>query len=335
MKKNIVRLCLFLSLVGSQCFLTARCAEDGADNLCSVLAIKDICVKNVKARCADLTSVSAVSACIGNAQVNELCAETACVQALMAQETQAGHVCTFSADIAELCSDMIQANTLIATFVAAESLCVQNLEQCTPYKVYLSLSDTLSYTLGDSIDFDTIVDDPNNDVLLAPTRYVVPKTGYYMVTFGIGVQTFDGPKPITGTPVIRLEVVSNGKSVLKAFETFLTFGTATELQNNLISGIVQLQANDEITARMLLAFIDPNVGATTYAGTAELSALSANGQPFTETFLILHYLSSDCNGGNCPQVSKPCQGCTVECPPCSFQCTQCFLTEDCQAPCQC
>jgi hypothetical protein len=250
----------------------------------------DLCARRIRTN----------SLCTDDLQMNNLCANNVQVQ---------DNFCATRADIDEIWTSTLNTN----------HVCVDgNVEHCTNFKAYLSLTTSVEYVLGTTINFNIIVDDPNGDVLVGPTRYVAPRTGYYIATLGVGVLDLTTTVVIAGVPVARSEIRVNDDRILKGFSPWLAFNS--EFQNSVISGIVRLEAGDEVTASYRIFYLDPNSGVAILPGTVGLEAVGEQGQTFTETFLAIHYLSSDCPV-ECPPSPVQCPPCTtISCPPCQTVC---------------
>lgn len=298
------------------------CSEINTDSLCArAIAANCIKVKQLQAT----SSIRAPKACFTQLKADQLqVGNNTFFDRLCANEASITHLCATRADIGQQCSDHICADLIETTSLSTHHICANNVEHCTPYKAWLSFANNTMYNLGDEIDFDTIVDDPNGNVALGPTRYIAPKSGYYVATLGIGALSLTSTSVIAGIPVTRPEIVVNGLRILKAFEAFLSF--ATQFQNNVVSGIIHLNAGDEVTARYRIFAVDTNIGAVApVPGEVLLEGPGAQGQQFNETFLRIHYLSSDC-------AELQCQPCVAPCQPCSFTCTPVDIC-CCEEPC--
>jgi hypothetical protein len=280
------------------------------------LKVKKLCAKFAKICKADIEKLRAKKACVQwldakhvdaeEVRTNKLCAKSAEIEDL-----KSNHVAARDMDACNVCADQVSANYV----------CVNgNVEHCTKYKAHIALSTQATYTLNTPIPFDLIVDDPNGNVSLVPfPRYIAPKTGYYEVTLGVGLSAIHpGFGPIPGIPVVRPEVVVNGLHYLKNVSAFLSFGGP--FQNTVLSGTVRLNAGDEVYAHFGVLYVDPFTGVQHYQAEVELEAANGNGVPFTETFMTIHYKSSDCPVAcPCPQTSL-CEFPEVTCPTIDVDC---------------
>lgn len=300
---------------------------DDEDCCISSLKLNKLCAKKFKSKKATIAKLCAKRAGIKHLQTekhktNELCAK----------HIRAEHVHANKIDTRDLCLDNVHANVgtfpeLCTNHISSNGICVNgNVEHCTQYKAWMAMDVDTPYSLGNDINFDTIVDDPNSNVALGPTRYIAPKTGYYIVTLGVGLKALiqnGGSGVIAGIPVSRPEVVVNSLRTLKAFEAFLNFGSP--FQNNTLTGLIHLNAGDDVRARYRIFYLDASTGVQPYGGNVILEGVGDQGQHFSETYFMIHYLSSDC---------------PVECPPCpqiecDIQNVECLLIEIdcCEKPC--
>lgn len=297
------------------------------DDDCSSLSLSKLCVKKLKVnKHAVIKKADFAKLCAKRAKIKHLHTEKHKTNELCAKHIRAEHIHANKIDTRDLCLNNIHANfgtfpQLCTDHISSNGICVNgNVEHCTQYKAYLSFSNATLYTLGADMDWDTIVDDPNGNVALGPTRYIVPKTGYYSVTFETGLKDLQGPAVIPGIPVVRLEIVVNGLLSLKGNTTFLSFG---ELQHSVISGVIRLNAGDDVRTRLRLFYLDPMTGAQPFLGTVVLDAVDLGvSQPNTETFFTIHYLSSDCPVECPPCTQIPCDIQEVSCPTIEIDCHQ-------------
>lgn len=295
---------------------TQRYWDDCFDCHSQRLKVKKLCAKFAKICKADIEKLRVKKACAQwldakhvdaeEMRTNKLCAKSAEIEDL-----KANHVAAREVDACNICTDQVSANYV----------CVNgNVEHCTKYKAHIALSTQTTYTFGDAIPFDIIVDDPNGNVSLAPfPRYIAPVSGYYEVTLGVGLSRINpGNGPISGIPTLRPEVLVNGLHYLKNVSAFLSFGGP--FQNTVLSGIIRLNAGDEVYAHMDLFVQDPFTGVVRYTGTAELEAIDPMAPPFTETFMTIHYKSSYCPV-TCPcPLPSLCEIPEVNCPTVDVDC---------------
>jgi hypothetical protein len=338
------------------CGLTSLCARQiksqsiqtdriKTTTLCAVdVSLTNVCIDKTIINDAQIRRLNNETLCTNQLSANNVCANTLTANTLCTPALQADDLCvTNGISTDNLCANQAQIDELWIDYIAASTLAVNGaVEHCTPYKAHLSISTTTNYILGNEIDWDTIVDDPNGDVLAGPTRYVVPKTGYYVMTLGVGAKSLfsNGGGVIAGIPVTRPEIVVNGIRTIKAMEAFLSFGDG--FQNNVVTGVFRLNSGDEVTCRYRIFYIDASVGITPYNGIVELEAIGAQGQQFSETYFTIHYLSSDCpvdqepNPVSCsPCLPVTCPPCNTVCPPVNITCPVCPDSELVCCDCQC
>jgi hypothetical protein len=279
------------------------------------LKVKKLCAKFAKICKADIEKL----------RVKKECAKWLDAKHIDAEEIRTNSLCAKDASAEHLGANHIAVRDLDACNVCAQQIsthdvCVNgNVEHCTAYKAHVSFSQPYLYTLGADIDFDTIVDDPNGNVLTGPTRYIVPKTGYYIVTLGVGIQSeIMGGPAIAGIPVTRPEITVNGLRIIKGYESFLSFGGP--FQNNVLTGVFKFNAGDDVRARFRIFYLDPMTGLQEYPGQIVFEAVGAQGQMFSETYMVVHYLSSECPVAcPCPQASL-CDIPEITCPHIEVDC---------------
>lgn len=175
-----------------------------------------------------------------------------------------------------------------------------------------------TYTLGDIIDWNTILDDPNGNISFIPnSHYTAPYSGYYAIMLQLDQDDIQGNDPILGTPVANLEILVNGVLFRQTFVPFLAFHNE---QKATVSGLLSLTAGDQITSRYKVLVMQDGVGLADYVGTVNIlgTGTEENGSVFK-----IHLLSIDCPN------TTPCTPCTTGesgtngCPPCPELCTPC------------
>lgn len=345
-KLNATDFCATTANVDSLCTTSARsdflCSTDAyARNLFAQDAtLNTACVSHLTSSTLDLNNL-----CSQVVQARELFAETADLNTLCALQINTQELLAQRAQLNELCAQVVQLSQLCVDNLQATTICAASIEHCTPFKAFVQNSSDQPYTLGDIIEFDTIVDDPNNDIILSPfTTYTAPRSGYYTVNLNIVTADLDGPTVISGIPVSQPEVLVNGvRAVLSRF-SFLSF---SNLQYSAITGLMRLNAGDVVSSRFKVIVQDPNTGEAEYPGTVTLK------DGVNATSFLIHYLSSDCPvecfqcPGNlpcepviidCAPVTVSCnpivcEPFTINCAPCAFPCVPC--TPCVQPPCVC
>lgn len=259
MKTKIIN--IFLTIFSISCAAEVIRLED-----CSKVHVREVMTQKIKAACVETNRLNGTVGCLAQLKTRELFNEKAYIETMAAE--------------------MITSSTLFAQRIAAQTII-----HTTPYRAYLSLSKPTQYVLGRPIVWDVVVDDPHADVVLspAPMHYGAPEDGYYVVTAGTGLRAFTGPFPLTGVPVLKLAVIVNGEAALKSLAPYLS---ASEVQNNVVTGIVALKKGDAVTASLQAFYLDPRAGVLPYPGIVTLEAIGETGQLYTDSFLIIHYLSS-------------------------------------------
>jgi hypothetical protein len=267
-----------------------------------------ICTKRIKARelCSRRSTLDHVSS-------RAIFTELLCTNTITAY-----NVCATTGTIENLCTNNISVDQLCTTSLSSTNVCVNgNIEHCTAFKALVGFAALLTtYTLGDLISFDTIVDDPDSDITSNPTQYLVPISGYYIVTLQAMISDISGTNIIAGIPVSVPTIFVNGVKRLDSHTAFLSF---SNIQNSTVSGLLRLQAGDVITTAYDIIVLDPINGLSNYVGTANLI-----GTPnISDSYFSIHYLSSDCPVPCTPCTVQVCEPCTPHCPtftPCHFDC---------------
>jgi hypothetical protein len=339
------------------CGLSSLCAERiksqsvqtdriKTTTLCAVdVSLINACIDKTIINDAQISRLNNETICANAVAANNICANTLTANTLCTPAIQADDLCvTDGVSTDNICVNQAQIDGLWTDYIAASTIAINGtLEHCTPYKAHLSLSTTTVYHLGDEINWDVILDDPNGDVIAGPTRYVVPKTGYYLMTLGVTANQLEDDNSndvIAGIPVVRPEIVVNDIRTVKAMKTFLSFGS--EFQSSVLSGVFPLQAGDEVTCRYRVFHIDALLGITPFDGIVDLQGFGSQGQPDSNTYFIIHYLSSFCpvdqqpNPVECqPCLPVTCPPCNTVCPPVNIVCPVCPESELVCCACQC
>ena len=282
--------------------------------------------------------------CCGSLSIKELCAESVkahhgTFKELCAKEIKAKKICTDSIytdtlRVKDICDDTLTVNTkanirdLCATTIIASDLYVTGSTRfggaiCQPYKATVTYSINTTYTLGDHIDFDTILDDPNGNVTLAPFTYTAPVSGYYMAMLQVDARDFAGAIPVLGAPVINTIIDVNGLPFRQTYTPFLSFHNGSR---STVSVLMNLNAGDVVACRYLMYVMDDINGFIPYVGTTliEGSAVEADKSVFK-----IHLLSADCGGFPvtpcefipCGATPTPCVPCLPKpCVPCCCPC---------------
>ncbi len=204
--------------------------------------------------------------CDRNLKVHSLCAkcvkaDEVCAHCLKAGQLEAGSIKADSECVSgdlqasQLHADQGFFNKLCAKEGTINKLCVDQLTVSnpavlsTPYRATVNYSVDTSYTLGTFLNFDNIVDDPNNNISLLPnTSYTAPKSGYYMMSFKVNIDSLltSTGDPILGVPVANPVIYVNGLLVREAYSPFLSFFNT---QKVIVDSLITLQAGDVVTMK--------------------------------------------------------------------------------------
>src|SRR5437016_8284391 len=169
-----------------QCFSRTK---DCGDDCCAKLSLAKICARRIRAECLDISSqINAANICSAVVNTDSLCATNACIGTL-----RANSICSSS------------------------PLITNQIEQCGIFRATAAYSVDTVYTLGDPLNFDLILDDPNSNVetVFPDTTYTAPRSGYYIVTIQVNqdVLSLISPAVILGTPIADVKVLVNGIAV--------------------------------------------------------------------------------------------------------------------------
>ncbi len=243
---------------------------------------KDICAENLKG--AYITAEEEI--------VNKLC---------VSDKLYAKSVAALSLNANALCSQEGTINKL-----CVNDLTVGSLKFCQKYIASAGLNGDISYTLGSNVNWDKVINDPNNNIALAPFSYAVPVSGYYDFSYYLSTDDLQGATVIAGTPIGVMTVQVNGIDMRKNTAPFLSF---LGLQYSVLSSLVLLKAGDVVKMKYEILVLDPVTGLMPYVGTVMIRSLLSG--------FDIHYLSSsECSPvicATCPPVQVPCEMVTVDC----------------------
>ncbi len=249
--------------------------------------------------------------CKNELNLCKLCVKRAKIDHLKVHKFETKSLCAHLLEGVQVNADSLNANKLCSQNANFNNLCVTNLnapnfQPNTNYKAAVGLSADSMYTLGSDIQFNSIVNDPNNNVALAPFSYTVPASGYYSITFDVNHHGLTGAATIAGIPVGQLSIWKNGTLVRDTYAPFLSFSTS---QNSALSTLAILSAGDVVKLRYEVLVLDSALGLIPYVGTV---VLEGNGIFDGKSGFAIHFLSPQ-NGSQppvtcltCPPVVIPC-----------------------------
>lgn len=269
----------------------------------------ELSLKTLCATCSVLDN-----ACLGAAQINQASANSITANSLCVSGPASAQV---------LQSVDFSTNTLCARSGTINDLCVTNLSvmnnvSTTKYRAAVTKIND-SYTLGTNLDWNNVIDDPNNNVSLAPFFYTVPVSGYYNASYYINSINLTGAQPILGSPIGLLTIYVNGNELRQFNAPFLSFNSQ---QYGLLSSLLLLNAGDKVTMDYNVLVLDPVSGLKKYVGTVSLIGTSAFADSSGFEIILLSQLASGpvpptCR--QCPVISVPCQPNSIDCS--KFTCT--------------
>lgn len=270
---------------------------------------KHLCAGHIKTEDIDARKLDVDWLCSKTGRINSLCSRHAAVLKLSAKQACVDH--------------------LYAATVSSRDVCVQgNVEHCTAFKAFVLTTTITPYTLGTPLQFNTIVDDPNHNIVsLNPTRYIVPRTGYYVATLHIDENNLTGPFVFTGVPVGSPEILVNGTVEIQGRVPYLSFA---KVHHAYVTSLLLLHAGDIVEPQYSLFVLDPVLGDISYPGAVDILPQSAGDRG---SYFTIHYLSSLCSD----ETIQECPPCNVTpyCNPADFY--PCEPDHDCHhecAPCE-
>jgi hypothetical protein len=241
-----------------------------------------------------------------NETTQALTANTVCAQSVNAIS---GGAQNWTAD--NLCSMNANINTLCVT-----NLNAPNFKPCNTFRAYTGFNVPFVYTLGTTINFNSILDDPNGIVTTSPTtEFTIPVSGYWSLSAFINGYNLLGSGIISGTPVASLSIQVNGVSRKSIYTPFLAFNPAF---TDAIAANMFLNAGDVITAVLNILIQSSSSGLTPYVGTITLQGgnLSTTVDPTT---MDIYLLSTLCSASTSP-ACVTCVPTAVPCSPVSNTC---------------
>lgn len=250
------------------------------------------CVTCLNASCAQVQQLIAVNACVSN-----------------------------NLQASQVWGDQGYFNSLCATNANFTNACISNLKTgnfipTTTYRATVNYSADTIYALGSLLNFDNIVDDPNNNVSLTPNMsYTAPVSGYYMMTYKVNItNVLPTSGPILGTPTANPAVYVNGLLVRDMYSSFLSFFNT---QKVILDSLITLQAGDVVTMNYNI------LGGSGLPVAGTVTIVGAGVEDGNSLFKII--LLSTLTGGSqqtcppCPVVTIPCaQGTTPPLGACSI-----------------
>ena len=287
----------------------SECWDCGND-----LTLKKLCAQRIKAKCIDSKVVDAEQVNASQINTSKLC---------VADEFSTNEISGKDVSAVNLCASNFSAVTGCLGQLTANSGCIGQLSagdfiQCSKYAATVIFSADTTYTLGSTVGFDTILDDPNNNVTLAPgyMSYTAPLTGYYIVTVQIDQHGLDGSNTIVGLPVTNIELFVNGIINRQTFVPYLGFHNG---QKGNYSALLGLKAGDVLTTQYNVFVMDDGSGFIPYTGTIVIE-----GRPVEENTSLfkIHLLSVTCDGSPCTPCATECNPSVTGCVPAITGCEQ-------------
>lgn len=281
------------------------------DKICiGKVLTKCLKAKQIKAEHMESETIKTDSMCAGAISSDVLCARAI---------TVSEKICSPLFSSPSVCADQLAANNACITGL----LKTNNFEQCAKYRATVVFSQNTAYTLDDIVDYDLIIDDPNNDVTLSPFTYTAPVSGYYILTTQVDQFNLQGANPIIGTPIANLTIYVNGNRFRDTFTPYLSFHNGQKIT---VTTLISLKAGDLVSVQYNVFVMDDSAGFIPYVGTV---MIEGNGSEDNATMFKIHYLSSDCTDLPC----IPCQPTTCTPEQCNIPCVSvdcCNMTDCCE-----
>ncbi len=271
------------------------------------LTLKKLCAQRIKAKCIDSKIMDTEQLNASQIGVSKLC---------VTDQFSTNEISGNIINATSLCATNLVASTGCIGQFTANSACVGQLTaadflQCSKYAATVIFSSNTIYTLGTTVGFDTILDDPNSNVTLAPgyMSYTAPLTGYYIVTVQIDQLGLNGANTVVGLPVTNIELFVNGTITRQTFVPYLSFHDA---QKGNYSALLGLKAGDVLTTRYNVFVMNDSSGFIPYAGTVTIE-----GNPGAENASLfkIHLLSVTCDGSPCTSCATGCNPSVTGCAP--------------------
>lgn len=278
-------------------------------NLCcsNELNLEKLCVECAKMNCAKIQQIIS----------DNICSQVVYAKNLNVENEVANNLCVpGTINAGQVSADMIGGNNICVRQGTINNLCVDNLSigcfmPYIKYRATVNYSADVSYVLGSDVNFDNIVDDPNNNISLSPyTYYTAPVAGYYDFSYKINVHNLvSSSGPILGTPVASAEVYVNGVLVRETFAPFLTF---LNEQKVVLSSLITLQAGDVVSLKynVLGANGVPIIGTVDVVGTG-----FEDGNSFFKIIFMSGLSHTGIVCAECPMVQVPCSPVQTPCHP--------------------
>lgn len=308
-----------------------------ADMVCSAtVSATNLCAVNSAANNAYLENITSNTLCALIGRIKQLETEQArlnniCTQLLSAQQAVVGSAtfntsCAQTAQAQNFMANNASINTLCTQTGVMDTLCVnnltaQNFESCNNYRATVVMSHNITYTLDTPIPWDTVLDDPNGNVIMSSTgtMYIVPEDGYYLFTLQVDQDNLVADAPILGVPVASPQLIVNGNIHREGLIPFLTFSS---LQETTYTAIVTLHAGDVVITHYDIRYIDAG-GLQEAVGTVQLLG---NGTEEHQSVFKIIQLSPLCSttppcSSTCVPVTVPCNPILVTCVPVETSCT--------------
>jgi hypothetical protein len=256
----------------------------------------------------------------------ELSSPQICAGQVTTDKIDANTACITNLNTSNQCAQAITATSIGVSNLVANNLCVpgalqvSNLINCGKYRAAATFNSITTNILGSPLNFNTILDDPNNNVSLSPFAYNIPVPGYYMIVLQVNIQNVQlAISPVLGLPAGDPQIFVNGVVVAEEFSLFLNY---YPVQRGFVSTMLNLKAGDKVTANYNLLTLTSSTGIVVGSGTVDIVG---NGTDVNTTAIKIHLLSTTCSpiNPNNPPMCPP----SVPCVPCTpMQCTPCVPT---------
>jgi hypothetical protein len=306
--------------------------------VCGTLQIPSACITNLLSQSIEAQKIAIAFGCANVFRVDDFCAQNARTNNLCTNNFQTANICASSVDSLWVSTNYVTTQTICANSFQVVNGCADTLTVndliitstfglCSFYGASVGLSANTTYTLGTDLPYNSIEADPSGSISLNPLTYTAPQTGNYIISAQVVSQNLAGTSIIAGTPIARIQILSNNGVRSQVDLPYLTFNTG---QASLSTTLITLTQGDVVTVTYEVYVLDPAIGFTPYTGQVNLVGGIAGS---FRSFFQVEYLSSNCSPSTqcvitpcgpsqitCNfQPCTPCEPCTLQpcpCPPC-------------------
>ena len=249
-------------------------AVSACDTMCckNELNLSKLCANAICADSINVTDLTATN--INNSGCLPLLSSPAvCTASVISATADIGAANFNSLTSASACVTNLMSTNISADYITSNSACfsgqltASNLLNCGVYRANVVYSAPVTYTLGSLVAFDTILDDPNSNITLAPTTYTVPVAGYYIAEFNFSISNITTTIPIVGIPTANPQLYVNGILHNESYSSFMSFFPQ---QKVILNSLLSLNKGDTITMMFNILALNSTNGVVPVSGTASV-----------------------------------------------------------------